>query len=239
VGAHREDLGRAAGQVTLRLVSAGAAQGLVEAIAREHGIAVSGSFGAVGAMQEKLDAGEPADIVILTRRQVDQLAGESRVLAQTVADLGRVATAIGVRFTDASPDVSTESALRAALLAADAVYFPDPAKATAGVHFAKVLDRLGIRGPLDARLRPHSNGATAMRAMAAAAGHPIGCTQATEILATPGVRLVAPLPPGCELETVYTAAVHAQAADRAAAEAFVRRLSGTSSSGQRVAAGFA
>jgi molybdate transport system substrate-binding protein len=238
VGAHREDLGRAAGQVTLRLVSAGAAQGLVEAIAREHGIAVAGSFGAVGAMQEKLDAGEPADIVILTRRQIDKLAGESRVLAQTVADLGRVATAIAVRDAEAAPDVSTESALRAALLAADAVHFPDPARATAGVHFAKVLDRLGIRPELESRLRTHANGATAMRALAAAAGHPIGCTQATEILATPGVRLVDPLPPGCELVTVYTAAVHAQAADRAAAQAFVQRLSGISSSGQRAAAGF-
>jgi molybdate transport system substrate-binding protein len=238
MGAHREDLGRAARPVTLRFVSAGAAQGLVEALARESGIAVGGSFGAVGAMQEKLDAGEPADVVILTRRQIDKLADESRVERASVADLGIVPTAIGVRADAAAPDVSTEAALRAALLAADAVYFPDPARATAGIHFAKVLDRLGIRAEVEARLRTHPNGATAMRAMAAAAGHPIGCTQATEIIATAGVKLVAPLPPGCELETLYTAAVHAHAADPAAAHDFVRQLTGSATRARRTAAGF-
>ena len=225
--------------MTLRLVSAGAAQGLVESIAREQGIEVRGIFGAVGAMQDRLDAGEPADIVILTRRQIDGLAGDARVVPASVADLGIVATAIGVRESDPAPDVSTEAALKAALLAADGIYFPDPSKATAGIHFAKVLDRLGVKDALEARLRTHPNGATAMRALAAADGHPIGCTQATEILATRGVKLVAPLPPGCELETLYTAAVHAHAADRVAAEAFVRHLAGSAARARRVAAGFA
>src|SRR5215218_7079930 len=99
----------------LRLVSAGAAQGLVEAIARDHGIEVGGTFGAVGAMQEKLDAGEPADIVILTRRQIETLARDARVLGPSVADLGMVPTAIGVPEARALPDVSTEEALRVAL----------------------------------------------------------------------------------------------------------------------------
>jgi len=56
--------------VTLRLVSAGAAHALVQASARAAGVEVAGSFGAVGAMLEKLDAGEAADVVILTRKQV-------------------------------------------------------------------------------------------------------------------------------------------------------------------------
>ena len=222
----------------LRLVSAGAAQGLVDEIAREHDIAVGGTFGAVGAMLERLDAGEPADIVILTRAQIDKLAAQSRVVARSVADLGHVATAVGVRITDPAPDVSTEAGLRAALLAADAIHFPDPGRATAGIHFAKVIDRLGIRAEIEKRLRTHPNGATAMRALADAGGRPIGCTQATEILATPGVRLAGPLPRGYELETLYTAAVHAHAADRKAASAFVQQLTGTQARQRRTAAGF-
>ena len=54
--------------MTLRFMSAGAAQGLVDAIAREYDVPVGGTFGAVGAMLEKLDAGEPRDIVILHAR---------------------------------------------------------------------------------------------------------------------------------------------------------------------------
>jgi molybdate transport system substrate-binding protein len=51
-----------------------------------------------------------------------------------------------------------------------------------------------------------------------------GCTQATEILSTPGVALVASLPPGCELATVYTAAVAARAASPGLARAMVAHL---------------
>jgi molybdate transport system substrate-binding protein len=88
------------------------------------------------------------------------------------------------------------------------------------------------------RVRNHPNGATAMRTLAAASGRPIGCTQATEILATPGARLVGPLPPAHALDTVYTAAVDARSAQRDAALAFVRRLTGAQSRQSRAAAGF-
>jgi molybdate transport system substrate-binding protein len=224
--------------MSLRLMSAGAAQGLVDAIAREYDVSVGGTFGAVGAMLEKLDAGEPADIVILTRAQVERLAAQSRVLPQSVADLGVVPTAIAVRISDPAPDVASEAGLRAALIAADAIHFPDPGKATAGIHFDKVVDRLGIRSEVQSRLRTFPNGASAMRALADASGRPIGCTQATEILATAGVRLVGPLPPGLELDTLYTAAVHAHASDRNAAAAFVQKLTGMATRRRRTAAGF-
>lgn len=222
----------------LRFLSAGAAQGLVDALARQAAIEVAGSFGAVGAMLEKFDAGEDCDLVILTRKQVDALAARGRVEVATIADLGVVPTSIAVRAGDSEPDVSTGQELRAALLAADAIYFPDPARATAGIHFASVIDALGIRAQVDGRLKTYPNGATAMRALAQAAGHPIGCTQATEILATPGVQLVAALPPGHDLNTVYTAAASANASEPRAAADFIAVLNGEASRAQRAAAGF-
>jgi len=88
------------------------------------------------------------------------------------------------------------------------------------------------------RVRTHPNGRTAMRALADAGGHPIGCTQATEILATPGLRLAGSLPAGLELETVYTAAVDARAADPKIAADFVRRLTGHEEAARRSSAGF-
>ena len=222
----------------LRLVSAGAAHALVNEAARAAGLEATGSFGAVGAMLEKLDAGEPADVVVLTRAQVDALAAQGRVVAGTVGDLGTVATSLAVLAGDDPPDVSGEGPLRAALLAADAIYFPDPARATAGIHFAKVLDQLGIRERLQDRIRNFPNGATSMREMSHAGGNPIGCTQATEILATPGVRLVSPLPRGFELETLYTAAVSARATDVTLARAFVMALGASASRALRERAGF-
>jgi molybdate transport system substrate-binding protein len=222
----------------LRLVSAGAAQALVHASARAGGIELAGSFGAVGAMLEKLEAGEPADVVILTRAQIDALARQGRVVADTVRDLGSVATCIAILARDEPPDVSAEAPLRAALLSADAIYFPDPARATAGIHFAKVLATLGIAEHVRAKVRNFPNGATSMREMAAAAGHPMGCTQATEILATPGIRLVAPLPRGLHLDTLYTAAVDARSPNIPAAREFVARLTAPQGRRERVALGF-
>jgi molybdate transport system substrate-binding protein len=223
--------------VTLAFVSAGAAEGLVRALASEMAVAIEGRFGAVGSMLEALEAGENADVVILTRAQVASLAARARVLAASVADLGTVATAIAVRSTDRPPDISSADALRAALLAADAIHFPDPAKSTAGIHFADVLDRLGLAEALAGRLRTHPNGRTAMRALAESVGNPIGCTQATEILATPGLTLVGTLPRGYSLDTVYSAAVDARSTNTQAGD-FVRRLTGKEERERRAAAGF-
>lgn len=222
----------------LRFVSAGAAQGLVRRTGAEDGVEIDGHFGAVGAMREKLLAGEPCDVVILTRAQVAELVKTGHVALAGIADLGAVETSIAVRAADAAPDVHDAGSLRDVLRAADALYFPDPQKATAGVHFAHVLRTLGIHDEVAPRFRTAPHGAAAMAAMAQAGGKPVGCTQATEILATPGVRLVAPLPPGLELRTVYTAAVSATAANPSDAARFVERLASPDLATGRAAAGF-
>lgn len=214
---------------TLHLLSAGAAQGLARAleprVRDEIGLALEARFGAVGAMQSLFDAGEPCDVLILTDAMIVAQAAAGRLDGSTRTPLGRVRTGVAVRSGDAAPDVETPDALRGALLAADAIYFPDPERATAGIHFMKVLRELGIDQELAPRLRPHPNGATAMRELAAAASpRPIGCTQVTEILYTPGVQLVARLPVRFELATMYTAAVTSRAADPALARRFVEAL---------------
>jgi molybdate transport system substrate-binding protein len=223
----------------LQVLSAGAAHGVVGALAEQAGFEVAGSFGAVGAMREKLLAGEPADLVILTRAMIDELAASGHVLADSRADLGTARTGVAIRAGDLAPRVGAADGLREALLAADEIYCPDPEKATAGIHFAKVLEGLGIRQLVAGRLRAHPNGATAMRELAASrAEHPIGCTQITEILNTPGAALVGPLPREFELATVYSAAVGARAAEPRAAKEFVALLSSETTRELRRRAGF-
>jgi molybdate transport system substrate-binding protein len=226
----------------LEILSGGAAQGLVAAVSAqfkaETGFDIGGSFGAVGAMRDKLLAGAPTDVMILTAALIRELADSGHVVASSTADIGVVRTAIAVRSCDASPPVGDAAGLREALLAADAIYFPDPKLATAGIHFARVLDRLGIREAAADRLQPYPNGATAMREMAAAQGRPIGCTQVTEILNTPGVTLVAPLPKEFELATTYSAAVAARAASPEQARRLIALLSGPGTRPVRERVGF-
>jgi molybdate transport system substrate-binding protein len=228
---------------TLRILSGGAAHGLVErirpAFEAETGCKIDGTFSAVGAMRDKLLAGEPADVMILSRALIDELASSGHVVAASVTDVATVATAIAVRRGDPLPDVGTADALRTALAAADAIHFPDPAQATAGIHFAKVIEKLGLSGEVASRLRLAPNGATAMGELAASTTRrPIGCTQETEISATPGVVLVAPLPPGCDLATVYRCAIAAKAGTPIEAAEFMAMLSGDPGRDSRRQLGF-
>jgi molybdate transport system substrate-binding protein len=227
----------------LEILSGGAAQGLVGAVAAQFkadtGFDIGGSFGAVGAMRDKLLADTPADVLILTAALIAELTRGGHVVPDSARELGIVRTAIAIRGGDVAPQVGDAVSLRAALTSADAIYLPDPNLATAGIHFANVLDRLGITATVAARLRPYPNGATAMAAMAAARdARPIGCTQVTEILNTPGVTLVAALPKEFELATIYTAGIATRATAPAEARRLIDLLSGESARDLRARIGF-
>jgi molybdate transport system substrate-binding protein len=227
----------------VQLLSGGAAQGLVggvqERFAQGHGAQVRGTFGAVGAMRDKLLAGEPCDVVILTKALIEQLEAQGHVVPGSARPLGVVKTGVAVKRGEPVPGTSNADALKAALLAASAVYFPDPEKATAGIHFMKVMKTLGVDQQLAARFKVFPNGATAMRAMAEdpAAGA-IGCTQVTEILYTAGVQLTGLLPDEFELATVYTAAVCTKAREPQAAGELIAMLAGEDAAGLRRSGGF-
>lgn len=232
-----------AARMKLHLISGGAAHGLVAALADEYraatGCEIAGEFGAVGAMKDKLIAGAPADLVILTAESIADLEAKGHVTPGSAVDIGSVHAGIATRTGDALPAIRDAASLRAALRAADAIYFPDPARATAGIHFQKVMRQLGIADELAAHVRTFPNGAAAMTALAAQhGGRPIGCTQVTEILGTPGVLLAGHLPHEFELVTVYTAAVATNAAHPTEARRLANMLAGAPTLAHRENAGF-
>lgn len=227
----------------LDVISAGAAKGIVGALAgrfRElQGVTVAGTFGAVGAMREKLVGGAACDVVILTQAMLEGLVRERHVLGETLRPLGRVYTGVAIRAGDPVPAVATGPLLREHLAAATSVYLPDPEKSTAGIHFMSVLDRLGLRDDVAARLKPFANGALAMSALAGASDAlPLGCTQVTEIKYTPGVTLAGLLPSEFELATLYSAAVCARARDTGIAARFVELITGPDTRTLRADGGF-
>jgi molybdate transport system substrate-binding protein len=137
------------------------------------------------------------------------------------------------------PPIGDETMFREALLAADAIFVPDIVSSTAGMHVAKVLRQLAVFERIEGRLKVFPNGATAMRELATSkAKRPIGCTQSTEIIVTPGLTLVGPLPPACALATVYTAALTVRTADASVAKILVDILTGRDQLAARQRAGF-
>ena len=228
---------------SLNILSGGAAQGLVGRLAAEFkaqtGLDIAGEFGAVGAMANRLREGAPADILILTSALIATLVGENLAERASVKDVGKVETALAVRDSDPLVSAPDAEALRAALLAADAIFVPDTKASTAGIHVAKILQQLGITNEVETRLKIYPNGATAMRHMAESdAKRPIGCTQATEIIATRGIRLSGALPKGCDLATVYTAAMTSKAVHAREAQILIDLLTSADHATLRAQAGF-
>ena len=224
------------------LLSGGAAAGLVNPLKAQfeanHACTLHGTFSAVGAMKEAVLQGTPCDVVILSQALVQGLIDSGHVKAGSLRALGVVKTGIAVKHGSTYPAIASRADLQAAFRAAEGIYFPDPKLATAGIHFFKVLQTLGLDVELADRFRTFSNGATAMKAMAQATGQVIGCTQVTEIKYTEGVDLVGVLPQEFELATVYALGISSQAQQPALAQALSDALTDTSTESLRLAGGF-
>ena len=228
---------------SLNILSGGAAHGLVASLAprftMETGFDISGDYGAVGAMADKLRQSQPTDLIILTAALVTQLADETLIVPASIRDVGLVETALAVRAGDPKVSVHDAAGLRAALLAADAIFVPDTKASTAGIHVASVLQQLGIADEVATRLRIFPNGATAMRQLAQSdAKRPIGCTQVTEIITVKGVELSGALPRGCDLATMYAAGVTVHAANANPAQLLIDLMTSADSEALRSQAGF-
>jgi molybdate transport system substrate-binding protein len=230
-------------EVNMHVLSGGAAAAVVQGVQAEFehttGSRIEGTFSAVGMMRDKLLAGAPCDVVILTQPLIAQLIDSGHVVAGSARSLGLVKTGVAVRSGSAHPSVQTRAELHAAMSAAQGIYFPDPDKATAGIHFMSVLKALGLNERLQSRFRVFPNGATAMAAMAQSEDSGlIGCTQVTEINYTPGVDLVGVLPAEFELSTDYTLGVctHSQAPEQA--HLLAQLLAGPASAQVRKQGGF-
>ena len=228
---------------TIRILSGGAAQAVVEKIAAEfqrdteHG--VSAEFSAVGAMKAKVVAGEPVDVVILTAALVDDLIVQGLVAAGSRADLGRVGTGVAVRAGTPLPDVSSAKALRGNMLTANKIVCPDPAVATAGKVVMSLVERLGIADRVKDKMQFFPNGYAAMRWLAASPGAlEMGVTQITEILPNKDVTLAGPLPDELQMMTVYSAGLSARAQHPDAAKDFLARLTARSARPILAAAGY-
>jgi molybdate transport system substrate-binding protein len=226
----------------LNVLCAGAVKGLVLALQsgfeRASGLRVHATFGAVGAIRDALRSGAPCDVFIATDAMIGSLQANGEMRAATARAIGRVQTAVAVKASAPRPAIDNAESLKAALLAASAIYFPDATLSTAGAHVAAILERLALRDALASRLRMFANGATAMRELAGADEQAIGCTQATEIRYTPGLALVGPLPAPFALATVYSAAIASQARDDEGALRFIDLLSGSASAELRRDGGF-
>lgn len=186
---------------------------------RRTGHRLVANFDAVGALRERVAAGEQPDVVILSAPALDALAAAGRLVVGSRRYLGQTGVALAAPLSAPALDISTPEKLRAVLLEAPSIAFGDPGRgATAGTHFRKVLDQLGIAEAVMPRVTIVRFGIEGLRGVAAGE-FALAVSQATEITANPYVRLVGNLPEPLQIWTPYGAAAVARS-DGAVAEFF-------------------
>jgi len=212
----------------LRILAAGATESTLRAVVAEFeeqsGNRLAVTYGGVGHLRDRLVAGEPADLVIVTPAIIEQLQEKDLVRPASRVDLGRVGGGIAVRAGAPRPRVSSPEELKRALLAAEEIYFPDPAKTTAGAYLLSVADRLGVGGDVRRKAHTAPGGKEAMEQLARSRARAIGLTQMSEILSVREVVLVGPYPAPLQKATTYSGIVTTRAARPFVAQEFLRFL---------------
>jgi molybdate transport system substrate-binding protein len=196
---------------------------IAESFRQETGHTIALSTGTAGGIRQKMTAGDPADVVIVTDTVLEQLAAAGLIHANSRSDIARTGIGVAVREGAPSPDISTVEAFKRSLLAAKSIVYLDPASgATSGVYIAGLLRRLGIADQVKDKTLLWPGG---FAAEAVAKGQAELCLhQISEILPVKGVRLVGPLPREIQKITTYAAALSTGAGAPTGARAFIAFL---------------
>jgi len=171
----------------------------------------------VDTIPSRLSRHDAADVVILARSSLDELAARGFVIPESRVDLVRSRIGMAVRTGAPRPDISSPEKLKSALLAARSVSYSTGAS---GMHFVKVLERLGIADAVAAkRIAPRAG--ELVGAVVARGEADIGVQQLSELLPVSGIEILDPLPAELQQTIVYGATAFPQATQRQAAQAFV------------------
>ena len=181
-------------------------------------------LGTGGAINKRIAEGEAGDVVVSTTLGIQGLIKDGRVVPGTSRAVARSGVGVAVRKGAPRPDIATAHALRRTLLSAAAVAYSDPAGGGgSGIHFAKVLQRLGIADQVNAKAKLGSgllNGE-----IVAKGGADIAIQQIPELMAVPGVDIVGPLPGELQLMTSFSAALLSSSKKAQTAKALIEFLS--------------
>jgi molybdate transport system substrate-binding protein len=192
-------------QNVVRLLSTLALKGAVGSLAGRYqaagGARIDADFAPTLGLLDRLRDGEAADVVILTRQALDNLAGQGTVVAESCVDLARSFVGIAVRAGAAHPDIATEAALRATLSAARSVAYSRIG--ASGILFAQLIERMGMAAEINARARIIPSGFTAELLLTGEAD--LAVQQISELMQVSGVEVVGPIPHHLQIPAVFSA----------------------------------
>jgi len=193
---------------------------LVQQYRHESAVAVTASAAGGVDVAKRVSAGEQFDVVVLASNVIDSLASAGHVLAGSRSDLARSGIAVAVRAGALRPDITTEQAVRDAVLAATAISF---STGPSGVHLEKLLAGWGILAQVRDRIVTAPPGIP-VGSLVADGRVDLGFQQLSELMALPGIDVVGPLPPAIQQMTMFSGGIVANSDQPEAARALLDYL---------------
>jgi molybdate transport system substrate-binding protein len=198
---------------------------LIPDFEKSSGHKVTVAYGTAGAVADRVQKGDAADIVISSVPMIDRLQAQGKVVAGDRVIIAKVGVGAFVRKGAAKPDISSVDAFKRSMLAARSIAYPDPAGGGAsGIYVASLLERLGIAGDMKpkTKLLPPTE---VLYGSVASGDVEIGFNQISEILAQPTVELAGPLPSAIQNYTQFVPGIVTGNSQTDAARALVTFLS--------------
>ena len=170
--------------------------------ARQGRVLAMESVGGVDAAK-RVQAGEAFDVVVLASDAIDKLIASGHLNAGSKVDLVRSPVAIAVRAGAPQPAVTTEDAVRQAVLAASSISY---STGPSGVFLTTLFERWGITQAITSRLVQAPPGVPV--GMLVARGEvELGFQQLSELMHLDGITVIGTLPPAIEFITTFSAAL--------------------------------
>ena len=174
------------------------------------------SVGGVDAAR-RVAAGEAFDVVILASDAIDKLVASGHVLAGSKVDLVHSGVAVAVRAGAPKPDISSEAAVRDAVLKARSLSY---STGPSGVALAQLFERWGIAGQIEDRIVTPPPGIP-VGSLVARGEVALGFQQLSEMLNLEGLTVLGPLPPAIQITTIFSAGVCASSTQADAVRAML------------------
>ena len=152
---------------------------------------------------KRVQAGEAVDIVALAANVIDKLIAEARLLSGSRVDLVKSGIGIAVRKGAARYDVSSENAVKDAVLAARTLSY---STGPSGTYLQQLFERWGILEEIRSRIVVAPPGVP-VGSLVAGGECELGFQQMSELINLASIDVVGPLPDSIQMMTIFSAGI--------------------------------